>query len=217
MLPHAFKPDAAHVITDEAALQSLFEPTHALAIQKCQNRLGRHAQEFIRRSPFLCIGTQDRDGNADVSPRGDPAGFVSILDEQTLAIPDRPGNNRLDSLRNILANPHVGLLFMVPGFDETLRVNGQATLVTDPALLNTMRVNDRTPTVALVVTVREVFLHCAKAFRRSHLWDPAHRHPRSEMPSLVKMILEDTTGAPSDDDMRKLDDALEDAYAKSMY
>src|SRR5690606_16305086 len=149
-----------------------FQPTHDLALKKMLTSLDKHAQAFIGRSPFLCIGTQNRDGKADVSPRGDPAGFVKILDEHTLAIPDRPGNNRLDSLVNITTNPSVGLLFIIPGFDDTLRVNGQATLLTDPALLNSMSVNDRLPNLAIVVRVTEVFMHCAKAFRRSKLWNP---------------------------------------------
>lgn len=152
------------------------------------------------------------------APRGDPVGFVKILDERTLAIPDRPGNNRLDSLVNILANPNVGLLFIIPGFDDTLRVNGQASLTTDPDLLQSMSVNDRAPKLAIVVEVNEVFLHCAKAFRRSHLWDPGHFQDRSEMPSLVKIILDQTTGAPSDEnEMRKIDADLEDAYKRTLY
>jgi PPOX class probable FMN-dependent enzyme len=214
---NTFQVDPVYVLTDEAALLRLFEPTHSLAVQKCQPRLGAHAQAFIRRSPFVCIGTQDCDGKADVSPRGDPPGFVRVLDERTLAIPDRPGNNRLDSLVNLLANPNVGLLFMVPGFDETLRVNGQASLVTEPELLSSLSVGGRAPKLAIVVTVEEAFLHCAKAFRRSRLWDPTILQPRSGMPSLVRMILDDTTGAPEDDEMRKLDEALEVAYRKTMY
>lgn len=209
--------DPAHVIADEAALRRLFEPTHALAVQKCQDHLGQHAQDFVRRSPFVCVGTQNREGRADVSPRGDPAGFVKILDERTLAIPDRPGNNRLDSLANLLANPAIGLLFLIPGFDETLRVNGRATLVTEPALLQSLSVQGRAPKLAVVVTVTEVFLHCAKALRRSKLWDPAQRQARSEMPSLVKMILDDTTGSPGAEEMQRLDAALEDAYRKTLY
>lgn len=212
-----YQVDPAHVIADAAALTHLFEPTHALALQKCQPRLGPHAQDFIRRSPFLCIGTQDREGRADVSPRGDPPGFVRILDECTLAVPDRPGNNRLDSLINLLSNPSVGLLFMVPGFNETLRVNGHATLVTEPGLLSSLSIEGRAPRLAIVVSVTEVFLHCAKAFRRSQLWDVDRHQPRSSMPSLVKMILDDTTGAPEADEMRRLDEALEDAYRKTMY
>ena len=180
--------------------------------------LDKHAQAFIRRSPFLCIGTQNLDGKADVSPRGDPVGFVKILDQHTLAIPDRPGNNRLDTLVNILANPSVGLLFIIPGFDDTLRVNGQASLVNDPEILESMSINDRIPKLAIVVKVSEVFMHCAKAFRRSQLWNPDHFQDRDEMPSLSKIILDQTTGAPSDDDeMRKIDDELEDDYKKTLY
>ena len=152
-----------------------------------------------------------------MSPRGDPPGFVRILDDNTLAIPDRPGNNRLDSLSNIVANPSVGLLFMIPGFDETLRVSGRATLTTDPELLRQLVVNERVPTLAIVVETTGVFLHCAKAFRRSHLWDPSHRQDRGEMPSLIKMILDDTTGAPPPDDMRRIDDGLEEDYRRTLY
>lgn len=216
MTEFAINPE--YLISDEEALRGLFPPTHALAALKCLDRLDRHAQDFIRRSPFLCIGTQSADGTADVSPRGDPAGFVKILDQTTLAIPDRPGNNRLDTLSNILANPNVGLLFIIPGFDDTLRVNGQASLVTDPAILAGMAVHDRLPRLAIVVKVKEVFLHCAKAFRRSHLWDPAQFQDRSSMPSLSKIILDQTTGAPdSDEEQRKIDEGLEADYKASMY
>jgi PPOX class probable FMN-dependent enzyme len=213
-----FQPNPDFTITDDAALRALFPATHKLAALKCLDHLDRHAQEFIRRSPFLCIGTQNATGKADVSPRGDPAGFVAILDDRTLAIPDRPGNNRLDTQSNILANPAVGLLFMVPGFDDTLRVNGKATLTTDPAVLAGMAVNDRLPTLAIIVRVNEVFLHCAKAFRRSRLWDPASLQDRKAMPSLLNMILDQTTGAPKDPaEMQKIDDGLEQDYKSSMY
>ncbi|WP_117196357.1 pyridoxamine 5'-phosphate oxidase family protein [Rhizobium terrae] len=213
-----FSIDPEFVIKDEASLRGLFDATHALAIQKCQAALSVHAQEFIRRSPFLCIGTQGSDGKADVSPRGDPAGFVKIIDERRLMIPDRPGNNRLDTLANILANPNVGLLFIIPGFDDTLRVNGRATLMRDPELLASMSVNGRAPQLAILVEVREAFMHCAKAFRRSRLWNPEHFQDRSEMPSLVKIILDETTGAPDDEDkMRKMDEALEADYKRTLY
>lgn len=214
----AYRVDEAYAITDHAALRGMFEAQTALAAQKCQTMLDRHAQAFIRRSPFLCIGTQDLNGRADVSPRGDAPGFVQILDAQHLAIPDRPGNNRLDSLGNILANPSVGILFVIPGFDDTLRVNGQATLSTDPALLASMVVNHKAPRLAIVVKVSEAFLHCAKAFRRSHLWDPAYRQDRKTLPSLSHMILDQTTGAPSDDgEMTRIDEELEEEYKRSLY
>ncbi|MGO8145335.1 pyridoxamine 5'-phosphate oxidase family protein [Rhizobium leguminosarum] len=214
----ALKLNPDFAIADEQSLRALFEPTHALAVVKCQNSLGEHAQEFIRRSPFFCIGTQSSEGRADVSPRGDPPGFVKVLDERTLAIPDRPGNNRLDTLSNIIANPNVGLLFLIPGFDDTLRVNGRASLTHDPQLLTSMSVADRLPKLAIIVNVREVFMHCAKAFRRSRLWSPDHFQDRKEMPSLIKIILDETTGAPKDgDEMRKMDEDLEQAYRKTLY
>lgn len=206
------------LVKDEKDLRSLFSATHPVAVEKCQNHLDKHAMNFVARSPFLCIGTQSPDGSADVSPRGDPCGFVKILDDKTLLIPDRPGNNRLDTHTNILANPAVGLLFMVPGFDDTMRVNGKAKITRDPDLLALMVVNDRLPTVAIVVTVEEVFIHCAKAFRRSKLWDPSQRQNRSDMPSLLKIIMDQTTGAPIDpEEMKKIDAGLEDEYQKTMY
>jgi PPOX class probable FMN-dependent enzyme len=214
----ATSPNPDSLITEEAALRALYPPTHTLAALKSLGILDPHAREFIRRSPFLTIGTQNREGRADVSPRGDPAGFVTVLDDKTLAIPDRPGNNRLDTLSNILANPNVGILFMVPGFDDTLRVNGTASLSTDPSILQAMSVNERVPNLAIVVTVSEVFLHCAKAFRRSRLWDPEARQDRKEMPSLMQMILDQTTGAPQDPaEQQRIDEGLEADYRTSMY
>jgi uncharacterized protein len=206
------------LVTDVEGLRALFPATHPVAVAKCQDHLDKHARDFVARSPFLCIGTQSPEGAADVSPRGDPCGFVKVLDARTLLIPDRPGNNRLDTQTNILANGAVGLLFMVPGFDETLRVNGTARISCDPDLLALLAVNERTPTVAIVVSVAEVFLHCAKAFRRAKLWDPAQRQDRREMPSLLNIILDQTTGAPADpEEMKRIDAGLEDDYRKSMY
>ena len=208
-------PDFA--ITNEETLRGLFAATHALAVQKSQTALDRHARDFINRSPFLCIGTQSSTGKADVSPRGDPKGFVKVLDDRTLAIPDRPGNNRLDTLVNILDNPSVGLIFIIPGFDDTLRINGTASLTTDPQLLSLMSVEGRAPKLAIVVRVQELFMHCAKAFRRSQMWNPEQFQSRSEMPSLIKIILDQTTGAPGEDEMRKIDADLEAEYKRTMY
>lgn len=206
------------IIDNEDELRSLFSPTHPLAIEKCQTCLDKHARDFIARSPFLCIGTHSPQGSADVSPRGDPCGFVKVLDDKTLMIPDRPGNNRLDTQTNIVRNPAVGLLFMVPGYDDTLRVNGQARITRDPDLLAMMAVRDRNPLVAIVVTVEEVFLHCAKAFRRSRLWDPTQLQDRGDMPSLPSIILDQTSGTPDDpDEMKKIDADLEAQYQKTMY
>lgn len=206
------------LVKDEEDLRSLFPTTHPIAVEKCQNRLDKHAMDFVARSPFICMGTQSPDGLADVSPRGDPCGFVKILDDKTLLIPDRPGNNRLDSQTNILANPAVGLLFMIPGFDDTMRVNGKAKISRDPDLLALMTVKDRMPMVTIVVAVEEVFIHCAKAFRRSKLWDPSQLQDRGGMPSLAKIILDQTSRAPDDpEEMTKIDADLEDEYEKTMY
>jgi uncharacterized protein len=212
----AMKPE--FLVEDIEALRGLFPATHPIAVQKSLDHLDRHAVDFIARAPFLCIGTQSAHGAADVSPRGDPRGFVKVLDEKTLLIPDRPGNNRLDTLANILANPVVGLMFVIPGFDETMRVNGRAQISRDPDLLALTMVQERISTVAIVVRVEEVFIHCAKAFRRSKLWDPAERQDRSEMPSLLKIILDQTTGAPQDPaEMAQIDAGLEVEYQKTMY
>ena len=161
---------------------------------------------------------QPPSAKADVSPRGDSAGFVQILDQHTLAITDCPGNNRLDTLVFMLANPSVKLLFITPGFDDTLRVNGQANLVTDSEILRSMRVNDRIPKLAMIVKVSEVFLHCAKAFRRFYLWDPHHLQNCKATLSFSNITQNQTTGAPSDDNkMGRIDDCSEVENRNSMY
>lgn len=208
------------VISDEVGLREVFKMPNpeSLSQKKCLAYLDKHARDFIARAPFLCLGTQSPDGLADVTPRGDPEGFVKVLDAHTLVIPERPGNNRIDSLTNIVTNPNVGLIFLVPGFDETLRVNGTAQVTTDPEILALMEVQERLPRAAIVVSVVEVFLHCAKAFRRSKLWDPASLQDRSEMPSLSKMVLDQSTGAPEDPEaMAELDAQLEARYRETMY
>lgn len=206
-------------IRSEAALRTLFGTAEGLAVSKSLTRLDRHCRDFIARSPFLCIGTMGADGRADVSPRGDPPGFVQVIDDRTIAIPDRPGNNRLDTMTNIIANPSVGLLFLIPGFDDTLRINGKATIVHDPELLGRAVVNGKQPKVMIRVAVEEAFLHCAKAFRRSKLWDPASRVDRKAMPSLARMILEQTAGdnRPEEAKVAACDAAIEENYKTSMY
>ena len=211
-----FKPE--YLVDSEELLRSFYGETHALAEKKCLPALDQHCQEFISRSPFLCLSTQHANGTADLSPRGDPAGFVHVINNSTLAIPDRPGNNRLDSLSNIISNPSVGLLFFVPGFDDTLRVNGQASLVRDPALLEQMVIKKRTPTLAIVVDIKEVFLHCAKAFRRARLWDPNSFQDRRQLPSLAAIVTEQVSGAPVDPSaLDTLEKDLEEEYQNTMY
>jgi uncharacterized protein len=154
---------------------------------KSLRKLDRHCRKFISLSPFVCLGTSGDDG-ADVTPRGDRPGFVEVLDDGTLAIPDWPGNNRLDSLTNILSNPNVGLLFLIPGVDETLRVNGTAVITVDPEVLARWEVNGRRPKSAVVISVKEAFLHCGKALIRSRLWHDDYKIDRGELPSYGRML-----------------------------
>jgi PPOX class probable FMN-dependent enzyme len=152
------------------------------------DRLDPHCLRFIALSPFVLLSTTGANGLGDVTPRGDRPGFVVAPDDRTLLLPDRPGNNRLDSLQNILDNPGVGLLFLVPGVDETLRVNGRAEIHEDPELLAQFAVDGRLPKTVLRIAVAEAYLHCAKALMRSSLWDPAARIERSSLPSMGQMM-----------------------------
>ncbi|WP_191061395.1 pyridoxamine 5'-phosphate oxidase family protein [Geminicoccus harenae] len=184
-----------------------------LARDKVMTRLDGHARAFIARSPFVVLGTADVQGRQDVSPRGDPPGFVRVLDERTLALPDRPGNRRIDSLANVASQPNVALLFIVPGFDDTLRVNGHARISRDPALLASLAVDGKPALSALVVEVEEVFMHCAKAFIRSRLWKPDAQQNRREFPSLGRIIADQVAGV----DAAAADVAIDENYRTELY
>ena len=176
------------VIGSAAELREVVGTPHAMAVDKAIAEIDEHCRAFIAQSPFMLLATSDASGRCDVSPRGDAPGFVQVLDAHTLAIPDRPGNRRADSFSNILANPHAGLLFMVPGTDETLRVEGEARIVADPELLESMAVNGHAPKLALVIDLKSAFLHCAKCIRRSELWETETWVSRDEVPSAGEMI-----------------------------
>lgn len=175
-------------------LRALYAQPGERALLKQLPRLDRHCRRFIGLSPFVVIATSGADGRLDASPRGGAPGFVKATAEGALLIPDSPGNNRLDSLQNILANPEVGLLFLIPGFDETLRVNGRAVLSCDDADLAACRDERRLPKIAIRVAVHEAYIHCAKAFMRSRLWDPGALVDRSLMPTIGE-IIRDQTGS----------------------
>jgi uncharacterized protein len=207
-------------VPGESALRDIFGRPGDLAKRKDIGHLDKHCRRFIELSPFLCIGTADKNGKADVSPRGDPPGFVQVLDDKTLIIPDRPGNNRLDTMSNIMENPNVGILFMIPGFEDSLRINGRATIVRDPEILKKAAVDGKEPKVAIRVTVDEAFLHCAKAFKRSRLWEPDSIVERSAMPSLGKIILEQTAPPakpPTEKEVTDCDKYIDEAYKTEMY
>jgi hypothetical protein len=175
-------------ITSSDALRALYREPSERAVKKQLDCLDVHCRQFVALSPFVVIASTDAAGRVDASPRGGDPGFVKVADDRMLLIPDSPGNNRLDSLQNLLERPGVGLFFMVPGVDETLRVNGVAALRTDEALLELCTNERRRPPLVIAVTVQEAYLHCAKALMRSRLWDPAAKRERGVLPSMNQMI-----------------------------
>jgi hypothetical protein len=202
------------VVTTLDELRALLGEPSEVAQKKQVDRLDEHCREFIARSPFVLLATADAAGNCDVSPKGDPAGFVLVLDERHLVIPDRPGNRRFDGMRNILANPHVGLLFLVPGRGETLRINGRASIVRDAEVLARLAVEGKTPRLAIGVEVEEVFLHCAKALMRSHLWDAGRHLDRKDFPSMGQCLADQIGGGL---DPRKVEEEVFEGYRKNLY
>jgi PPOX class probable FMN-dependent enzyme len=191
-------------------LREVYAPAIERARKKTLRQLDAHCRRFIALSPFVCMGTVGS-GGADVTPRGDEPGFVHVLDATTLAMPDWPGNNRLDSLENLLEDPRVGLLFLIPGFAETLRVNGRADISVDEALLGRW---EKRPRSALVIRVEEAFLHCGKAMIRSRLWDPAARVERGALPSYGQMLKDQIEIA---DTAAEIEASVEEAYRNRLY
>jgi hypothetical protein len=186
-------PHDTSFITDEASLRMLHHQPMSRATDKVLRSLDKHCRQIISLSPFCLVATQGPNG-ADVSPRGDPAGFVRVLDERTLLVPDRVGNNRLDGMSNLLVNPRLGLLFLVPGMNETLRINGTARITDDARLLAPSAINNNAPKVGLIVAIEEAFLHCGKALVRSALWDRARHIERASLPSYAAMLLDHVKG-----------------------
>lgn len=206
-----------HLIATEAELRAHFATPGRLAVLKQLDRLDHNCRRFIELSPFLCLATSRQDGLADNSPRGDAPGFVQVLDERTLLIPDRPGNNRLDSMANIIHNPNVGLLFFIPGVTETLRVNGRARLITSVDLLARFEVRGRAPKVAILVEVAEAFLHCSKALIRSRLWQEDARVDRKVLPSLGRMIADIAERGSGPETVAEYDRIIERNIEEQLY
>ena len=183
-----------HTISSTQQLRDHYGESSDLVKRKVLPKLDKHCRHFIQESPFLVIATADNNGKTDASPRGDGPGFVAILDDHTLIIPDRPGNRRTDTLSNILTNSHVGLIFFIPGMNETLRVNGTARITTEAAVLAPLAVRGKSPVSAILITIEEAFLHCAKALIRSDLWNPEKHIERASFPSLGHMIADQIEG-----------------------
>jgi len=212
-------------ITSEAELRELVGHPMERSVKKERRALHAHDRAWIAASPFCLIATASPDGTCDVSPKGDPAGFALVLDDTTLAIPDRPGNRRADGFANVLANPHVGVLFLVPGREETLRVNGRARLVREAApreagergqrtLFDEMVVKGHRPTLALIVDIEQVFFHCAKAFKRGSLWRPETWGDPAALASMA-CIVKDTIDTP--ETLSELEEYYGEAYEKRLY
>ena len=179
---------ALRTIRDEQELRDLIGSPTPLVESKLADRLNELTRQFIERSPFVCVATASRDGGLDVSPRGDPAGFVRILDDRTLLLPDRPGNKLADTLTNLLGDDRIGLLFLIPGVGDSFRVNGRAALVRDEELLAESAVDGKVPALGILVAIEEAYTQCSKALIRSDLWNPELHVDRSELPSAGEIM-----------------------------
>ncbi|MFB9473181.1 pyridoxamine 5'-phosphate oxidase family protein [Nonomuraea salmonea] len=200
-------------IESEAELRELLGEVMPRAATKDRPRLHPRDREWLAASPFCLIATSDDTGACDVSPKGDPAGFVHVIDDTTIAIPERPGNRRADGFRNVLKNPHVGLIFLIPGRNETLRINGRARLVREAPFFDEMIVKGHRPRLALVVEIEQIFHHCAKAFLRSELWKPETWNP-DVLPSNAKIIKEVQTVTES---LEELERYYGESYKQRLY
>jgi len=171
--------DGVNEVTSAEELRELLGQPTAQVAAKVRTRLHEHDRTWLAASPFCLMSTSAADGSCDTSPKGDPPGFTLVLDDHTIAIPERPGNRRADGFHNVLSNPHVGLLFLVPGRGDTLRVNGRASLIREAPFFDRMTVKGHRPRLALLVDIDEVFYHCSKAFLRSALWKPETWNPQA--------------------------------------
>lgn len=201
-----------HAITSPAELEAVIGAAHPRVLDKHTSSITPLIAEFIAQARFFVLATSDADGNCDCSPRGDTESAVLIRDERTLILPDRPGNKRADSFRNILQNPHVGVLFTVPGIDEVVRVNGQAVLRTDPDLLSAMAIRGKPANLAVVVTVDEVYVHCARAILRSDLWNPERFADPDQIPTVRDMFAEQHAIAVEADQPRRQEEYRSHLY-----
>jgi PPOX class probable FMN-dependent enzyme len=201
-------------VTDTTALREIIDEPMALAATKEMPALDKHCRRFIELSPFLCLSSMSASGKADVSPRGDPPGFVKVLDEKTVLIPDRKGNRRLDTMRNILEQPSVAVIFFVPGIEETLRLNGKASITRNPALLEDMAVQGQAPALGIRIEIDTVFFHCAKALKRSRLWEPETRIERGDFPRYGQIIKDQRNPGGTADE---IEDYIQTNYKTEMY
>ena len=206
--------ESSNPVTDKEQLRSLYSEPSLLSQQKFMDVLDEHCQAMVRLSPFVCIATVAENGSLDISPRGDPPGAIQVFDPSHLLIPDRRGNNRLDTLTNLTRNPQIALFFVVPGVLESLRVSGRAEIIHDDPRLERCAINGKAPATGILVKVQKACLQCGKALKRSALWDGIYHVDRRELPSFGKMLADQTdTGQTADE----LDCSINDAYEQRLY
>lgn len=206
--------DAPNRVTTKEQLRAFYGESSLLSQQKFMETLDEHCQTMVRLSSFVCIATCHENGSLDVSPRGDPPGSIQVLDPSHLLIPDRRGNNRLDTLTNLTANPEIALFFVVPGILESLRISGRATIIHDDPRLERCAINSKVPTTGILVEVHKACLQCGKALKRSALWEDTYRVNRSDLPSFGTMLADQTdTGKTAEE----LDCSIDEAYDERLY
>lgn len=205
------------VIKTTEELRELYKAPMDLVIKKQKSELDKYSAQFLSLSPFLILSTSNTKGNMDCSPRGDYAGFVEVLDDCTIAIPDRPGNNRLDTLNNIIENPNVGVLILVPGFNECLRINGSAQITTSNELLKRFEYRGKIPKSVIVISISEIYFHCGKAITRSNLWKDEFNVDRSIMPSLGRILMNQIDPSKTDDEIKEVENLIENRLKTTLY
>jgi uncharacterized protein len=199
-------------------LRTYYAQPGTVSLQKQRSAFDQHSRAFIAQSTFVLLSTSDAEGRCDVSPKGDKPGFARVLDDQHIVIPDRPGNNRLDSLTNLIQNPNIGLLFLIPGRGDTLRVNGKAWIVTDNEILESLSAEGKRPKTAIGVEVSEVYLHCPKAFMRSGLWEPSSWPKENQIPTMCEMLWDQLPEKPAGvNDVREYEAAMQERLEKTLY
>ena len=203
------------VLTTEQELRTLIGVPGPRSVLKERHSLDEHTRAFIAQSPFVLLATSDANGRCDVSPKGDAPGFVHIVDDRRLVIPERPGNKRFDGMLNILSNPHVGMIFLVPGRQETLRINGKASITRDPELLNRCVAQGKVPLVAIGVEIEQCFLHCPKAFIRSRLWNHETWPAPDALPTMACVLYDQIK--PADATLEDYERAVEEGNTKGLY
>lgn len=201
-------------VTDKALLRDIVGDPIPIVQNKEMPALDRYCRQFIEMSPFLCMGTAGADGHIDMSPRGDPPGFVKVIDDKTVLIPDRQGNQRVDSMLNLTENPRIGLIFFLPGVQETLRIRGRARITREAALLAPLALNGKTPKLGLLVEIDEVFFQCGKALIRSRLWEPETRIERSLYPSFAQITRDQRRPHAT---IEEIAAGLEETYRNKLY